>query len=265
MIFNEQVIADAKRHAREEYPKESCGLVVGGKYYPCRNAAEDPLNDFVIHMGDQAKAMSYGPFQAVIHSHPHVDYSKEAILWPTQSDMEYQIKTGVPWAIVPVDGDRISDLVIWGGDTPIAPLVGRKFVPGITDCYAIIRDIFRLGREELAKQDIEWPLDPVLLPEVPRDHGWWDKGQDLYEDHFRKFGFKEITFNEAKPGDVFLINVGKTEIINHGGVLIGNNLLIQHFPERLSTRAPAGLWARQAKKWIRYVGSDQSILTEAKV
>jgi cell wall-associated NlpC family hydrolase len=177
--------------------------------------------------------------------------------------MEGQLKMNVPWAIIPLDEERTGQPIVWGGDTPVPALVGRQFQHGITDCYAIIRDTFRLGREELAKQDIDWPYAPIELPEVPRDDAWWMLGEDLYIDHFAKFGFVEINYTLAQPGDVFLVAV-KCETINHGGVLIGGGLIMQHFPERLSQRTPAGLWARHANKWIRYVGGDQSMLTDVK-
>lgn len=61
---------EAVRHAEQEYPKESAGLVVGGSYFPCRNIAADPKKNFAINPVDYARAMLAGPIQAVVHSHP---------------------------------------------------------------------------------------------------------------------------------------------------------------------------------------------------
>jgi proteasome lid subunit RPN8/RPN11 len=258
-MFDAQIIADARRHARVEYPRESCGLVVSGRYFACKNIAESE-RDFVIDPIDQARALMQGELEAVIHSHPDGPYH------PTRSDMIGQIETDVPWIILPTDGaDRIGDPIIWGANTPIAPLVGRQFKHGVTDCYSIIRDAYRLGMDGMAAQGIFWPFyEPIELPEVARDDAWWmQQDQDLYQDLFAKFGFVEINYSEARPGDVFLIKVNH-EKLNHGGILVGNNLLIQHFPNRLSRREPAGLWARHADKWIRYVGGDQSKFTDQK-
>jgi proteasome lid subunit RPN8/RPN11 len=248
MIITDQIRKGAREHARAEYPREACGLVVNDFYIACRNVAEDPENDFAIHPQDQLRAMKRGKIQMVIHSHPN------GPLTPTQADMIGQMKMGVPWAIVPLDEDRIGDLVIWGDDEVIPPLIGRPFVHGVTDCYSVVRDAYRLGKDKLAEQGIEWPLDPIDIGEVPRGDQWWAEGQDLYS-KFRDFGFRPIDFSEIRPGDAFLIKV-HSKVLNHAGVLIGNGLIVQHFPNRLSSRVPAGLWARNADVWLRHESSN---------
>jgi len=62
--------SDFERHALEQAPKEACGLLVNGSYWRCRNIADDPEQDFVLHPKDYVAALSAGPIQAVIHSHP---------------------------------------------------------------------------------------------------------------------------------------------------------------------------------------------------
>jgi hypothetical protein len=42
---------------------------------------------------------------------------------------------------------------------------------------------------------------------------------------------------------------------NHGGILVGNDLIVHHLPSRMSRREPAGLWGRQATRWLRYKGN----------
>jgi len=248
MIITEAIRKAAREHARAEYPNESCGLVVGGFYIPCRNAATDPSQDFVIHPQDQKKAFARGRTQMVIHSHPNGPMS------PSESDMIGQIRSGVPWAIVPIDEDRIGELLVWGDDENIPPLLGRTFQHGITDCYTVVRDAYRLGREGCAKEGIDWPLDPILLGEVPRGDQWWAEGKDLYS-HFEEFGFRKINFSEIRPGDAFLIKV-HSKVLNHAGVLVGGGMILQHFPNRLSSRVPAGLWARNADIWLRHEAAD---------
>lgn len=61
---------EAEAHAFCELPRESCGLVVDGKYWPCRNVAEDPCADFVLDPRDYLMATLSGMIEAVIHSHP---------------------------------------------------------------------------------------------------------------------------------------------------------------------------------------------------
>ena len=39
-------------HAEDEYPNELCGVVSGGKYFRCRNAAKDPTKEVVMDKYD---------------------------------------------------------------------------------------------------------------------------------------------------------------------------------------------------------------------
>ena len=61
----------AKKHAIKEAPKESCGIVVNEKYYPCKNISDTPEKSFAIHPKDFLKARSKGQLQYIIHSHPN--------------------------------------------------------------------------------------------------------------------------------------------------------------------------------------------------
>ena len=61
---------EAEAHALEQAPREACGVVVNGKYWRCRNIAEDPEQDFVIEPRDYAVAAMYGRVEAIVHSHP---------------------------------------------------------------------------------------------------------------------------------------------------------------------------------------------------
>jgi proteasome lid subunit RPN8/RPN11 len=248
---------DAKAHARRVYPEESCGLIVAGKYIACENFADDPAT----HVDDPncscrkcsfeispAVYVSHGDdIDMVVHSHP------DGPFYPSKADMECQVQTGKPWAIITLDEERAAEKpVIWGGDIP--ELLGRQFMHGVTDCYAVIKDAYALGKVELEKQGIPgWPYDPITLPEFPRSDAWWEGDEDLYIDNFAKAGFVGTT-DAPKPGDVFLMKIRSSKE-NHGGILVGNDLIVHHLPSRMSRREPAGLWGRQATRWLRYKGN----------
>lgn len=258
MNFSPIAIAAAKAHARAEYPKESCGFIKGDAFTPVANIcadaathdAENPdcacqLCAFLISSEDVLANLDA---EAVIHSHP------DGPMYPSAADMEGQMADGRPWGIIALSEDRVSEPWFWGDSLPIRPLIGREFMHGICDCYSLVRDVFRLGKQALAEQGIpDWPFEPITLLDYPRDDAWWNKDFDLYNLEAFKVGFVEIKREEARPGDAFLckINSGK---FNHGGLLIGNDLLLHHLPARLSRREPAGLWARHAGRWLRYVG-----------
>jgi proteasome lid subunit RPN8/RPN11 len=250
--ITERVTAVAKKHALREYPKESCGYVMAGEYFPVENIAEDPTRSFRVSNEDVIAAKKKGVITAWIHSHPVMD-GEEPQYSPSAEDMRSQMANNVPYAIIVCDGENTSDIIVWGDTLPIKPLLGRTFLHGVFDCYSLIRDVFRLGKEECAKQELLWPFDPIVLPEFPRDDDWWKGDQDLYVENFQKAGFREVSFHEIQPGDVFLMKI-KSNKLNHGGVLMGDGQILHHLPHRLSGRDNAGLWARAADKWIRYNG-----------
>lgn len=234
MILHPQVIDDAKQHALREFPKESCGLVVGERYIPCFNYAADPEKHFVIAPEDYISA---GELTAVLHSHPM------GPAHPSHSDMQGQVDTNVPWGIILTDGERAGDPIMWGDGLPIPDLLGRPFVHGINDCYSLVRDYYRTEHN-------------LLLPNVPREDAWWTVGENLYMDQFTQHGFYKIAQSEVKPGDGFLCKI-RSDVPNHAGIYIGNDLILHHLPNRLSRREPAGLWARAVDVWLRHKDLNQ--------
>lgn len=252
---------DAKLHARAEFPNESCGLIVNGAYIACENIRspeetheeENPNcgcklcsfeihRDLIVHYGDR--------IEMIVHSHPNGNR------YPSRADMEGQLATDVPWAILVLDAERIIDKpTMWGDALPIAPVIGREFIHGVHDCFSLIRDAYRLGKEGLEAQGIfGWPYPPVTFPITPREDAWWEGEEDLYDANWAKHGFVEVDSSEARPGDVFLMKI-RSQKNNHGGVLVGEGTLMHHLPNRLSRREPAGLWGRQASRWLRYAGN----------
>jgi proteasome lid subunit RPN8/RPN11 len=247
------IVESAVAHARAEYPKESCGFVSAGQYIACENKATSPNEAFKIDDPRFDAAVVQSTLTCVIHSHPN------GPSYPSEDDMVQQLATGVPWIILNVNESGVTNYIGWGGNLPTADLIGRPFLHGIFDCYSAVRDVFALGKDALATQGIAWPLAPIKLPEIPRDDAWWRKGQDLYHDNIAKQGFKIITRVEAKPGDGFLIKIGDARAnpqqrLNHAGLLLEKEQIIHHLPLRVSRREPAGLWARAADLWVRYVG-----------
>lgn len=256
-------LADAAKHARATYPEESCGLVVSGRYIACENQSAAPethedapgcacrLCSFKI--SDEIYLEHAADLEMVVHSHPG------GPIYPSKADMAGQEATDVAWAIIALDESRVADPIIWGGDCPVPDLIGREFIHGPQDCYALIRDVFALGAEGCKAQGVEgWPYAPVTLPVYPRNDEWWNADEDnFYEEKPQELGFVEITSEEARPGDVFLCAV-RSERLNHGGLLVGDGLILHHLPNRLSRREPAGMWAHSAEKWIRLEGAPHA-------
>lgn len=235
MMFSDRIINAAMEHARAEFPRESCGLVVDDKFVPRNNTALDPEKDFRIAPQAWLAAESRGTVRGVIHSHP------EGTAHPSRSDMAGQIGSGLAWGIIPMQNGRPLHPFFWGGDTPMQPLVGREFRSGVADCYALARD---------------WYLQEhgVTIMDCPRAPGW-DAEDDLFMDHFSEAGFEIVLHGlrpedlpRLQPGDGILLQICSAKV-NHCGVYLGKGLMLHHLVDRLSREDVLARWASH----VRYV------------
>lgn len=234
--MNEQSKAEAYEHARREYPRESCGLVVNvqGKerYFACRNIAER-AEDFILDPEDYAKAEDLGDIMAVVHSHPDVSAN------PSQADRVSCEASGLPWLIV------AYPVGLWVELRPegyTAPLIGRQFSHGVLDCYTLVRDWYKLERG-------------VELLDFERRDEWWNKGQDLYIENFAKTGFVSLPDGAPiEPGDVIFMQI-RSNVVNHAAIYLGNDQIIHHLQNRLSCRdIYGGFWRKNTRLVVRFKG-----------
>lgn len=231
-MFSEEITQAAKDHALSEFPKEAVGLVIDGCYHPQENIAENPEKDF------RVKTFPLLGLQAVIHSHPN---TLKAV--PSALDMQSQIETAVPWGIIPVKKDWAGEVMWFGDQVPLLPLLGRPFLHGVLDCYELLRSYYKMERG-------------ITLLQFPRDAEWWhqEDGPDLLSpDNFKKAGFEEIDYSELQVGDVILAAI-RCPKVNHCGVYIGKGLVLHHLYDRLSKREPLGPWTKFCRYYLRYVG-----------
>jgi proteasome lid subunit RPN8/RPN11 len=90
---------DFKIHAAQEFPKEACGVIVDGKYWRCRNIADDPTEDFVLDPRDYAMASFYGKIEGIVHSHPRGGIASAV-------DHRSCSQTDLPWYIWSMPDDK---------------------------------------------------------------------------------------------------------------------------------------------------------------
>lgn len=207
-------------HAKQEYPRECCGVmvVIKGKerYIPCRNISENS-QEFIIDPLDYAAAADKGEIVKICHS--HVNRSPK----PSQADIAGCNKSGLPWVIVSVpSGEQVE----FKPDDYGVPLIGRQFHHGVIDCYTIIRDYYA---QELG----------IDIPDFDRSDNWWHGEDNLYLDGYAKAGFERV--DDLQKHDVILMQLASNKP-NHGAVYIGNNQIIQHQMNRLSSRDVYGGW-----------------------
>lgn len=241
-MLTKTIKAAINAHAKECYPRESCGVIVNGEYIPCTNISPDDAQ-FEIDVIDLVGAEKEGKIQAYCHSHP------DGTTAPSQPDRVQMNLHGLPWVIT-----NGIDVALHKPDDYQAPLLGREYHHGLMDCYSLGKDYYQ---RELG----------ITLNDYKRDDEWWvDKDHDpLYLENFKKEGFVEV--DTIQKHDTILCRLGRTAHINHALIFIGdgrlksertddvvgNDLVLHHPYGRESLREIYGeAWQRRAAIIIRH-------------
>jgi proteasome lid subunit RPN8/RPN11 len=220
-----EFLNEIREHFEAEYPREGCGLlgVVKGKlrWFPCRNLAENE-NDFVMSSEDYMKVNRIADITAVVHSHP------DATSQPSIADVENCNALGITYYIFSYPEMELYTLQ---PKKNLKPLIGREYFFGSTDCFEAARDCYR-----------EWFNIEVPQRELFEDD-WWEKGLDYFsEEYIKEYGFQKV--EEPQKGDLLIFAV-ESNIGNHCGVYLGNNIFFHHAVHRLSCRENmSALWVK---------------------
>ena len=214
----------ALKHAKEQDPKESVGvlIVIKGKeqYYPCNNLSTYSQQCFILDPEDYVKADALGEITAIVHSHPVTPPS------PSQADKVSCEQSGLKWHIVNPKTET------WGYCEPTGykpPLIGRQWVWGVTDCWSLVRDYYK-EQHNIQLLDYQRPTTPQDFLDNP-----------LFEQYAERTGFRQLNKDEKlQKGDVLLMSI-LHPTLNHVAIFLGDEIL-HHLADRLSTREPYNEW-----------------------
>lgn len=228
-VIKEQLI----EHAKTEYPRECCGVVVvfkgRYKYVACRNISEY-ISDFDIHPEDIIAAEELGEIVAICHSHPNAQPE------PSQADLVGCEVSGIPWIIVGYPNTGIKQIEPCGYK---APLIGRKFVDGVHDCYGLARDYYK---ETL---NINLPNPKRCAKEV-------NSGKIITLENIEAMGFNIVDMKDMREHDAILMQ-NASDIINHIAVYLGNNIILHQCLGRVSSKdVYGGYWLKNTRYAVRH-------------
>ena len=214
----------ALAHAKEQDPKESCGLLLNirGKerYYPCRNLSMTNHQCFIIDPEDYVKADNTGEITAIVHSHPVTPPI------PSQADKISCEQSNLPWYIVNPKTEE------WGFCQPEGykpPILGRPWVWGVTDCWSLVVDWYK-EEKGIKLLDYKRPITPEEFLKNP-----------VFEKYLPSRGFRLLEPNEKLiDGDVLAMSIFG-QGLNHVAIFLNGDVL-HHLTDRLSCIEPYSEW-----------------------
>ena len=214
----------ALAHAKEQDPKESCGLLLNirGKerYYPCRNLSMTNHQCFILDPEDYVKADNTGEITAIVHSHPVTPPI------PSQADKISCEHSNLPWYIVNPKTEQ------WGFYKPEGykpPILGRPWVWGVTDCWSLVVDWYK-EEKGIKLLDYKRPTTPEEFLENP-----------VFEKYLPSRGFRLLEPNEKLiDGDVLAMSIFG-QGLNHVAIFLNGDVL-HHLTDRLSCIEPYSEW-----------------------
>ncbi|AIU73602.1 peptidase P60 [Hafnia alvei FB1] len=230
--MREKTIQAIVAHAAEVYPAECCGVVAQKsrveRYFPCRNIAENPTEQFHLSPEDYIAAERWGTVTGIVHSHP------DATTQPSELDKAQCDAMAMPWHIVSYPEGDLRTVMPRGE----LPLVGRAFVLGHTDCWGLVMSYFR-------------QTHGIVLNDYRVDYPWWESGREnLYLDNWYECGFREFS-GPPQSGDMVIMQVS-APVANHAGILLDDGMLLHHMYGMLSQRVPyGGYWKDRTVKIVR--------------
>lgn len=114
---------------------------------------------------------------------------------------------------------------------------GLPFEYGVNDCYSLIMNFYS---QELG----------IFIPKIKNEEGWWERRENLYVKNAKDAGF--LFVEDPEPLDILLFTFNSKEA-NHSAIYLGDNEVLHHVTNRLSTKEPiSSFWASNLKYVVRH-------------
>lgn len=247
-------------HAKHDAPDEACGFIVrsqdGEQVIPAENRAENKTRRFLIHPMEMLAASAFGTVVGVYHS--HTERGPE----PTGPDKLASEALNLPYVIYSVPRNDWATYVPTGYR---APLLGREWSDGISDCYSLAVDYFDRLRccqtcqewsaPELTDQSCGVCRGPVDFgshwgkkpPMLYREDYWWrrknEDGSPKYNylaQLYTQLDFVRVPLPTIRLNDVVVMKYDSEVVPHHLGMYLGGSQLLHHVRESLSCRVTFG-------------------------
>lgn len=216
------------------YPHEVCMAVWSDETFEVlENCHPTPELSFRLTDADAyrlTKAYEAGKLLAFLHSHP------DGPAYPSDRDYKSQLGRGrgdgLGWTygIVQVHGDGLGGVTavmppnLWGDAVDRGPLVGRTYLWGIRDCFALVRDYYK--EQGIYVPDAPRIRDPSIYPV-----GQWER--TFFATWIGKCGFESVERHLRKPGDAFTYRTQGGEP-DHCGIYLGEGRYLHHATDKCS-------------------------------
>jgi len=107
-------------------------------------------------------------------------------------------------------------------------LLGLTFDEQNQHCYSLVRSFYK-------------DVFGIELRDYANPHRWWDYGENLFLDNFRREGFRLLDCppHEYQFGDVLIMAINST-VGNHSAVLVDSNRILHHLVGQRSCVHPYG-------------------------
>jgi proteasome lid subunit RPN8/RPN11 len=208
-----------KNHALTDNPNECCGLLVeSGNYvhpYPCKNMADDKINNFSVSPYDYINASENSKIVGFYHSHCLKEQPNEFTLLDKLNSINHKL----PLVLYYLPNDEFK---IFNDKDVYSQYIGRRFSYNESDCLSLVQDFYSNEFD-------------IKLPNKFRDEHWIRVNPREIIDNIPNFGFKELHVQEnLKHGDI-IISKNSTSAPAHLMIYLENNQVLHQKLNSYST------------------------------